>query len=86
MAYEIGLGSERLCTIKEIADRAALGAGTVHRALKGGRLVSGETRRLVLDTVRLLNEEKIARAARLEHAGEKVQTSLRQPTSQPFGV
>jgi hypothetical protein len=49
-------------------------------------LVSGETRRLVLDTVRLLNEEKIARAARLEHAGEKVQTSLRQPTSQPFGV
>jgi DNA-binding LacI/PurR family transcriptional regulator len=74
MAYEIGLGSERLCTIKEIADRAALGAGTVHRALKGGRLVSRETRRLVLDTVLLLNEEKIARAARLEHPSEKVQT------------
>jgi DNA-binding LacI/PurR family transcriptional regulator len=85
MAYEVGLGSERLCTIKEIADRAALGAGTVHRALKGGRLVSAETRRLVLDTVRLLNEEKIARAARLEHAVEKMHTSYRQPISQPFG-
>ncbi|RLP26989.1 LacI family DNA-binding transcriptional regulator [Mesorhizobium sp. YM1C-6-2] len=79
MTYEVGLGSERLCTIKEIADRAALGAGTVHRALKGGRLVSIETRRLVLDTVRLLNEEKIARAARLEHAAEKVQTSTGRP-------
>lgn len=85
MAYEVGLGSERLCTIKEIADRAALGAGTVHRALKGGRLVSPETRRLVLDTVRLLNEEKIARAARLEHVAEKMQTSSRQPISQPLG-
>ena len=79
MAYEVGLGSERLCTIKEIADRAALGAGTVHRALKGGRLVSAETRALVLDTVRLLNEEKIARAARLERAPEKVQTRLDHP-------
>ena len=79
MTYEIGLGSERLCTIKEIADRAVLGAGTVHRALKGGRLVSIETRRLVLDTVRLLNEEKIARAARLEHVAEKVQTSTGRP-------
>jgi DNA-binding LacI/PurR family transcriptional regulator len=79
MTYEVGLGSERLCTIKEIADRAALGAGTVHRALKGGRLVGVETRRLVLDTVRLLNEEKIARAARLEHAAEKVQTSAGRP-------
>ena len=71
MAYEIALGSERLCT--------------VHRALKGGRLVSTETRRLVLDTVRLLNEEKIARAARLEHRPEKMQTSLHQPISLPFG-
>ena len=71
MAYEIALGSERLCT--------------VHRALKGGRLVSADTRRLVLDTVRLLNEEKIAAAARLEHHAEKMQTSLRQPTSLPFG-
>ncbi|HEY6629820.1 MAG TPA: hypothetical protein VIZ90_00055 [Rhizobiaceae bacterium] len=85
MAYEVGLGSERLCTIKEIAARSALGAGTVHRALQGGRLVSAQTRRLVLDTVRLLNEEKIARAARLEPAAEKVQTSSRQPISQPFG-
>lgn len=85
MAYEVGLGSERLCTIKEIAERSALGAGTVHRALKGGRLVSAETRRLVLDTVRLLNEEKIARAARLEHAAENMQTSSRQPISQSFG-
>ena len=85
MTYEVGLGSERLCTIKEIADRAALGAGTVHRALKGGRLVSADTRRLVLDTVRLLNEEKIAAAARLEHHAEKMQTSLHQPISLPFG-
>jgi len=85
MAYEVGLGSERLCTIKEIADKANLGAGTVHRALKGGRLVSAETRRLVLDTVRLLNEEKIARAARLEHPIEKVQTFPGMPFGQPLG-
>ena len=78
MTYEVGLGSERLCTIKEIADRAALGTGTVHRALKGRRLVSERTRRLVLDTVRRLNEEKIARA-RLEHFPEKVQTRSEQP-------
>jgi DNA-binding LacI/PurR family transcriptional regulator len=84
MAYEIGLGSERLCTIKEIADRAALGAGTVHRALKGGRLVSAETRALVLETVRLLNEERIARAARLEHGSEKVQSLLDQ-LARPVG-
>jgi DNA-binding LacI/PurR family transcriptional regulator len=79
MTYEIALGSERLCTIKEIAEKAQLGTGTVHRALKGGRLVSAETRALVLDTVRLLNEEKIARAARLERAPEKVQSRLDQP-------
>ena len=79
MAYEVGLGSERLCTIKEIADRAVLGAGTVHRALKGGRLVSRETRRLVLDTVLLLNEEKIARAARMQDAAGRAQSSLREP-------
>lgn len=79
MTYEVGLGSERLCTIKEIADRAALGTGTVHRALKGRRLVSERTRRLVLDTVRRLNEEKIARAARLEHFPEKVQTRSERP-------
>ena len=85
MAFEIALGSERLCTIREIAERSSLGVGTVHRALKGGRLVSADTRRLVLDTVRLLNEEKIAGAARLEHHAEKMQTSLRQPTSLPFG-
>ena len=85
MAFEIALGSERLCTIREIAGRCSLGAGTVHRALKGARLVSADTRRLVLDTVRLLNEEKIAAAARLEHHAEKMQTSLRQPTSLPFG-
>ena len=85
MAFEIALGLERLCTIREIAGRCSLGAGTVHRALKGGRLVSADTRRLVLDTVRLLNEEKIAAAARLEHHAEKMQTSLRQPTSLPFG-
>lgn len=75
MVYEAGLGSERLCTIREIAARSGLGAGTVHRALKGGRVVSAETRRLVIDTVCLLNEEKIARAARLEHFSEKMQTS-----------
>ncbi|MEP9388036.1 hypothetical protein [Mesorhizobium sp. KR9-304] len=74
MAYEVGLGSERHCTIKEIAERSALGAGTVHRALKGDRLVSTATRRLVLDTVRILNEEKILRAARLEHRAEKMQS------------
>ena len=85
MAFEIALGSERLCTIREIAGRCSLGVGTVHRALKGARLVSADTRRLVLDTVRLLNEEKIAAAARLEHHAEKMQTSLRQPTSLPFG-
>ena len=85
MAFEIALGLERLCTIREIAERSSLGAGTVHRALKGARLVSADTRRLVLDTVRLLNEEKIAAAARLEHHAEKMQTSLRQPTSLPFG-
>ena len=85
MAYEIGIGSERLCTIREIAGRSSLGAGTVHRALKGARLVSADTRRLVLDTVRLLNEEKIAAAARLERQAEKMQTSLRQPTSLPLG-
>ena len=85
MAYEVGLGSERLCTIKEIAQKAELGAGTVHRALKGGGLVSPRTRRLVLETVCLLNEEKIARATRLEHAVEKVQTLPGQPTGQPLG-
>ena len=79
MAFEIALGLERLCTIREIAGRCSLGAGTVHRALKGARLVSADTRRLVLDTVRLLNEEKIARAARLEHVAEKVQTSAGRP-------
>jgi hypothetical protein len=79
MAYEVGLGSERLCTIKEIAERSALGAGTVHRALKGEKRVSPETRRLVVDTVRLLNEEKIARAARLEDFSEKVQSSPGRP-------
>ena len=85
MAFEIALGLERLCTIREIAGRCSLGAGTVHRALKGARLVSADTRRLVLDTVRLLNEEKIAAAARLEQHAEKMQTSFRQPTSLPFG-
>ena len=84
MAYEVGLGSERLCTIKEIAERSALGSGTVHRALKGGRLVSAETRALVLETVRLLNEERIARAARLEHGSEKVQSRLDQ-LARPVG-
>lgn len=74
MTYEVGLGSERLCTIKEIAQRSGLGAGTVHRALKGDRLVSPAARRLVLDTVRILNEEKIVRAARLEHHAEKMQS------------
>lgn len=65
MAFEIALGKERLCTIREIADEAELGAATVHRALKGSREVHPETRRLVLETVCRLNEEKIARAARL---------------------
>jgi hypothetical protein len=78
MPYEVDLGFERLCTIKEIAEKAALGAGTVHRALKGNRLVSPQTRRLVVDTVRHLNEEKIARAARLEPPPEKRQTPVRQ--------
>ncbi len=79
MAYEIGLGSERLCTIKQIAERSALGAGTVHRALKGSALVSPETRRLVFDTVRLLNEEKIARAARIEARRATVRASSIRP-------
>lgn len=64
MAFEPALGMERLCTIREIADRVALGTATVHRALKNGREVRPETRRLVLDTVCRINEEKIARAAR----------------------
>ena len=79
MPYEVGLGSERLCTIREIAERSTLGAGTIHRALKGGGLVSAETRRIVLDTVRQLNEEKIARAARLDRAAEKMRTSPGRP-------
>ncbi|MBZ9675772.1 LacI family DNA-binding transcriptional regulator [Mesorhizobium sp. ES1-1] len=64
MAFEEALGVERLCTIREIADHAKLGAATVHRALKNSREIRPETRRLVLDTVCRLNEEKIARAAR----------------------
>jgi DNA-binding LacI/PurR family transcriptional regulator len=64
MAFEAALGVERLCTIREIADKAELGAATVHRALKGSREVHPDTRRLVLDIVCRLNEEKIARAAR----------------------
>lgn len=64
MTYEPALAAERLCTIREIAERASLGVGSVHRALNGSALVSQSTRRLVLDTVRQLNEEKIARAAR----------------------
>ncbi|TIT22175.1 MAG: LacI family DNA-binding transcriptional regulator [Mesorhizobium sp.] len=64
MAFEAALGMERLCTIREIAEKAELGAATVHRALKNSREVRPETRRLVLDTVCRLNEEKIARAAR----------------------
>ncbi|MER8429783.1 hypothetical protein [Mesorhizobium caraganae] len=63
MAFEAALGMERLCTIRKIAQKAELGAATVHRALKNSE-VHPETRRLVLDTVCLLNEEKIARAAR----------------------
>ncbi|MEQ1944453.1 hypothetical protein ABMA32_18715 [Mesorhizobium sp. VNQ89] len=64
MTYEPALAAERLCTIREIAERASLGVGSVHRALNGSDLVSPATRRLVIDTVRQLNEEKIARAAR----------------------
>lgn len=64
MAFEAALGMERLCTIREIAEKAELGTATVHRALKNSREVRPETRRLVLDTVCRLNEEKIARAAR----------------------
>lgn len=64
MAFEAALGIERLCTIREIADKAELGTATVHRALKNSREIRPETRRLVLDTVCRLNEEKIARAAR----------------------
>lgn len=64
MAFEAALGMERLCTIREIANKAQLGTATVHRALKNSREIRPETRRLVLDTVRRLNEEKIARAAR----------------------
>ena len=64
MTFEAALGMERLCTIREIAQKAELGAATVHRALKNSREVRAETRRLVLETVCLLNEEKIARAAR----------------------
>lgn len=67
MVFEPALGVERLCTIREIADRSDLGTTTVHRALKNSREVRPETRRLVLDTVCRLNEEKIARAAR--HVG-----------------
>ena len=65
MPFESALGAERLCTIKEIAARAGLGAGTVHRALKGGRFVHDDTCRRVIETLRQLNEEKILRAARI---------------------
>jgi DNA-binding LacI/PurR family transcriptional regulator len=68
MAFETALGAERLCTIREIADKSGLGAGTVHRALKGGKSVHRDTCRLVIDTMRQLNEEKIMRAARLAEA------------------
>ncbi|MER8638846.1 LacI family DNA-binding transcriptional regulator [Mesorhizobium sp. M1365] len=64
MAFEAALGIERLCTIREIAEKAELGTATVHRALKNSREIRPETRRLVLDTVCRLNEGKIARAAR----------------------
>ena len=64
MAFEAALGLERLCNIREIAQKAELGAATVQRALQNRREVRAETRRLVLETVCLLNEEKIARAAR----------------------
>ena len=63
MTFEAALGVERLCTIREIAQKAELGAATVHRALKNSREVHPETRRLVLDAVCRLNEEKIARSA-----------------------
>ncbi|MEQ1954128.1 hypothetical protein [Mesorhizobium sp. CN2-181] len=65
MAFETALGAERLCTIKEIAAKCGLGAGTVHRALKGGKSVHRDTYPLVLETTRQLNEDKIMRAARL---------------------
>ena len=64
MTFEAALGVEQLCTICQIAQRAELGAATPHRARKNSRQVHPETRRLVLDTVCLLNEAKIARAAR----------------------
>lgn len=64
MAFEVALGMERLCTIREIARQAELGEATVHRALKGSARVHPETRRLVLATVIRLNEEKMARAVR----------------------
>lgn len=75
MTYEIGFGT----ALNDQGDRLPRRPRRGHRALTGGRLVGVETRRLALDTVRRLNEEKIARAARLEHAAEKVQTSAGRP-------
>lgn len=71
MAFEAALGMERLCTIKEIAEKSDLSAttvhralkGSVHRALKGSLRVRPSTRQLVVATLCQLNEEKIARAA-----------------------
>ena len=63
MAFEAALGMERLCTIKEIAEKSDLSATTVHRALKGSLCVRPSTRQLVVATLCQLEEEKIARAA-----------------------
>ncbi len=85
MAYEVGLGSERLCTIKEIAEQSALGAGTVHRALKGGRLVSAETLRARArhrPATQRGEDRPVPRG--WSDAPEKMQTRLDQPV-RPVG-
>jgi DNA-binding LacI/PurR family transcriptional regulator len=61
--FERALGIERLGTIKEISQLAKVAESTVHRVLKGHRLVSGGTRDAVLAAVHVINLRKIELAS-----------------------
>lgn len=62
------IGIRRLCTIKEIAEAAEVGVGTVHRVLKG-RPVSEANRLKVKGAILVLNQAAIGLAA-CDHFGK----------------
>ncbi|WP_413993359.1 LacI family DNA-binding transcriptional regulator [Labrys okinawensis] len=56
------LGLYRLCTIKEIADKAQVGVATVHRVLKA-KAVRADSRNAVKMAIIELNSTAIRRAS-----------------------